>query len=206
MEIYSTEEQQVEAIKSFWKEYGTSILVGAVVGLGGLYGWNTYSDMKVAKAEAASVAYQQLSANTSDEAAILKAAEGFKAEHDQQGYSLLVEMMVAKSAVEAKDYAKAEESLKKVIAAKDAGSLGSVATLRLARIQAEQGQGAVALTTLDSITDTAFEAQRDEIKGDILTSQGETDKAKAAYQAALDKGGISASPLLKMKLDNLNQA
>lgn len=206
MEIYSTEEQQVEAIKSFWKEYGTSILVGAVVGLGGLYGWNTYSDMKVAKAEAASVAYQQLSANTSDEAAILKAAEGFKAEHDQQGYSLLVEMMVAKSAVEAKDYAKAEESLKKVIAAKDAGSLGSVATLRLARIQAEQGQGAVALTTLDSITDSAFDAQRDEIKGDILTSQGETDKAKAAYQAALDKGGISASPLLKMKLDNLNQA
>ncbi|ABM00568.1 tetratricopeptide repeat protein [Shewanella amazonensis] len=206
MEIYSTEEQQVEAIKSFWKEYGTSILVGAVVGLGGLYGWNTYSDMKVAKAEAASVAYQQLSANTSDEAAILKAADGFKAEHDQQGYSLLVEMMVAKSAVEAKDYAKAEESLKKVIAAKDAGSLGSVATLRLARIQAEQGQGAVALTTLDSITDSAFDAQRDEIKGDILTSQGETDKAKAAYQAALDKGGISASPLLKMKLDNLNQA
>ncbi|MCL2918314.1 tetratricopeptide repeat protein [Shewanella litorisediminis] len=206
MEIYSTEEQQVEAIKSFWKEYGTSILVGAVVGLGGLYGWNTYSDMKVAKAEAASMAYQQLSANTSDEAAMLKAAEGFKAEHDQQGYSLLVEMMVAKSAVEAKDYAKAEESLKKVIAAKDAGSLGSVAALRLARIQAEQGQGAVALTTLDAITDTAFEAQRDEIKGDILTSQGETDKAKAAYQAALDKGGISASPLLKMKLDNLNQA
>lgn len=54
MEIYSTEEQQVDAIKQFWKDYGTSILIGAVVGLGGLYGWNYYSDMKVAKAEEAS--------------------------------------------------------------------------------------------------------------------------------------------------------
>ena len=33
MEIYSTEEQQVDAIKQFWKDYGTSIVVGAVVGL-----------------------------------------------------------------------------------------------------------------------------------------------------------------------------
>ena len=45
MEIYSTEEQQVDAIKQFAKEYGPSILIGAVVGLGGLYGWNTYSDI-----------------------------------------------------------------------------------------------------------------------------------------------------------------
>lgn len=32
VEIYSTEEQQVDAIKQFWKDYGTSIVVGAVVG------------------------------------------------------------------------------------------------------------------------------------------------------------------------------
>ena len=46
MEIYSTEEQQVDAIKQFWKDYGNSILIGAVVGLGGLYAWNYYSDVK----------------------------------------------------------------------------------------------------------------------------------------------------------------
>ena len=38
MEIYSTEEQQVEAIKSFWKENGSQIIVGAVLGLGGFSG------------------------------------------------------------------------------------------------------------------------------------------------------------------------
>lgn len=206
MEIYSTEEQQVEAIKRFWKDYGTSIVIGAAVGLGGLYGWNTYSASKVEKSESASAAFQALSLNVNDEAAMLKAAESFKAEHSAAGYSLLIELMVAKSAVDAKDFAKAEEALKKVMAAKDAGTLGSVAALRLARIQAEQGQSDAAIATLDGVSDEAFIAQRDEIKGDILAAKGETDKAKAAYQAALDKGGVSASPVLKMKLDNLNQA
>ncbi|QSX29013.1 tetratricopeptide repeat protein [Shewanella cyperi] len=205
MDIYSTEEQQVEAIKQFWKEYGTSILVGAVVGLGGLYGWNTYSDMKLAKAESASQAFETIS-QAGDEAAMLKAAENFKAEHDQAGYDTLLSLMMAKSAVDAKDYTKAEELLKQVIANKAAGELAMVATLRLARVQAEQGQLATALTTLDAVTVPAFEAQREELKGDFLARQGENDKAKAAYQSALDKSGVGASPMLRMKLDNLNQA
>ena len=36
MEIYNSEEQQVEAIKRFWKENGTAIIAGVVLGLGGL--------------------------------------------------------------------------------------------------------------------------------------------------------------------------
>ena len=39
MEQFATEEQQVEAIKRFWKEHGTAIIVGAALGLGGLWGW-----------------------------------------------------------------------------------------------------------------------------------------------------------------------
>ena len=43
MEQFATEEQQVEAIKRFWKEHGTAIIVGAALGLGGLWGWRYYS-------------------------------------------------------------------------------------------------------------------------------------------------------------------
>ena len=38
MEQYETEEQQVEAIKRFWKENGLSLVIGALLGLGGLLG------------------------------------------------------------------------------------------------------------------------------------------------------------------------
>ncbi|QYJ79837.1 tetratricopeptide repeat protein [Shewanella acanthi] len=206
MEIYSTEEQQVDAIKQFWKDYGTSVVIGAVVGLGGLYGWNTYSDHKVAKAEEASVAFQALMTQTADEKAMLAGAEAFAKNHDQKGYQALLDLIVAKSAVEASDFAKAEEALKKVIAAKPGAGLDSIATLRLARVQAEQGQVDGALATLEQVTDKAFVAQREELKGDLFVRQGQTDKAKSAYQAAMDNGGVVTSPALKIKLDNLNQA
>ncbi|MGP1832193.1 tetratricopeptide repeat protein [Shewanella frigidimarina] len=206
MEIYSTEEQQVDAIKQFWKDYGTSIVVGAVVGLGGLYGWNTYSDMKVTAAEEASESFQSIVTQSANPAALLVQAENFTSEHDQQGYQALLELMVAKSAVEAGDLAKAEASFTKVIAAKPGSGLGMVAMIRLARIQAEQNNLGMALATLEQVTDKAFASQREELKGDFLVRQGDLDKAKSAYQAAVDNGGALASPALTMKLDNLNKA
>ncbi|MCS6204570.1 tetratricopeptide repeat protein [Shewanella baltica] len=206
MEIYSTEEQQVDAIKQFWKDYGNSILIGAVVGLGGLYAWNYYSDVKVAQAEEASKAFHELTTKSSDEAAMLAGVAEFSKSHDQKGYQALLELIVAKTAVEAKDYPKAIEALNKVIAAKPGSGLDVIATLRVARIQAEQGQIDAALATLDQVTDKAFFAQRDELKGDFLVRQGEVEKAKTAYQAAMDNGGVVTSPALKIKLDSLNQA
>ncbi|MFT6131845.1 MAG: putative negative regulator of RcsB-dependent stress response [Shewanella sp.] len=206
MEIYSTEEQQVDAIKQFWKDYGTSIIVGAVVGLGGLYGWNEYSDMKVTAAEEASESFQSIVTQSANPAALLVQAESFVSEHDQQGYQALLELMVAKSAVEAGDLAKAEASFTKIIAAQPGSGLGMVAMIRLARIQAEQNNIGMALATLDQVTDKAFASQREELKGDFLVRQGDLDKAKSAYQAAVDNGGALASPALTMKLDNLNKA
>jgi len=206
VEIYSTEEQQVDAIKQFWKDYGTSIVVGTVVGLGGLYGWNTYSDMNVTASEEASESFQSIVAQSTNPAALLTQADRFAAEHSQQGYQALLELMVAKSAVEAGDLAKAEASFTKVIAAQPGSGLTMVAMIRLARIQAEQNNLGMALATLDQVTDNAFASQREELKGDFLVRQGDLDKAKLAYQTAVDNGGALVSPALTMKLDNLNKA
>ncbi|WP_261922329.1 YfgM family protein [Shewanella sp. NFH-SH190041] len=209
MEIYSTEEQQVDAIKQFWKDYGTSIIIGAVVGLGGLYAWNHYSATTVDNAENASVAFQQISNQKLDATAMAGAVASFDKAHSQVGYQALLDLMLAKSAVDAGELTKAADALKKVIAAKPGEGLAEVATLRLARIQAQQGQLGVALSTLETVTDPAFAAQRDELKGDFLARQGEADKARSAYLAARDALmalGQSQSPELQMKIDNLNKA
>lgn len=206
MDIYSTEEQQVDAIKQFWKDYGSSIVVGAVVGLGGLFGWNYYSDQQVAQAESASEAFQAVSAGNLTDASMLSAAESFAKDHSQKGYQSLLELIVAKAAVEAGDLEKAEATLKNVVASAPDKALAMVATLRLARVQAEQGQIATAITTLEQVKDPAFVAQRDELKGDFLVRKGDDEQAKAAYQAAVENGGVTSSPALQMKLDNLNKA
>ena len=57
MELYDTEEQQVEAIKDWWKENGKAVIIGAVVGLGGLFGWRYYQDSVIQASEAASQSY-----------------------------------------------------------------------------------------------------------------------------------------------------
>ena len=54
MEIYSTEEQQAEAIKRFFRENGLSLALGVIVGLGGLYGWKAYNQNQITTAEQAS--------------------------------------------------------------------------------------------------------------------------------------------------------
>jgi len=206
VEVYSTEDQQVDAIKQFWKDYGTSVVVGAVVGLGGLFGWNYYSDHQLAQAEAASESFQALSSQDSADPIMLSAAETFAKEHGQKGYESLLALMVAKAAVESGDLETAATTLNNVIAENVDSSIVLVATMRLARVQAEQGQFAAAIMTLEQIKDVASSAQRDELKGDILVRQGDFDKAKLAYQAAIESGGAQSSSTLQMKLDNLNKA
>ena len=206
MEIYSSEEQQVEAIKRFWSEYGNPILIGAVVGLGGLYGWNYYSDHKIGLAENASDAYSAAMTNKTDTALFAGDIAKFDKAHDQKGYQAMLQLTLAKAAIDANELDKAEAALKTVLTSKPGQGLVEVATMRLARVQAEQGKTSEALTTLSQITSDSFAAQRDELKGDLLTRQGDAALAIEAYKAAMESGKNASNPILKMKLDNLTQA
>ena len=77
----------------------------------------------------------------------------------------------------------------------------SVAQLRIARIQIEQGELELALASADKVTDEAFKGQSQEIKGDVYQAQQLFDKARAAYSSALETN--ARDQVLKMKLDNL---
>ncbi|MFQ6371398.1 YfgM family protein [Shewanella sp. YIC-542] len=206
MEIYSTEEQQVEAIKRFWKDYGTSILAGAVIGLGALYGWNYYSQYKIDQTEAASEAFNVALSKSTDEAATLAAAAAFDKDHAQPGYSALMQLVVAKAAAEAGNFDKAVTALQQVLDNKPSAAVAAIASLRMARLQAEQGQLDAALTTLSKVADEAFAAEKAELEGDFYARKGDGEKARSAYALAIEKGGAALSPALQMKLDNLNQA
>ncbi|MGL5038363.1 MAG: YfgM family protein, partial [Aeromonas sp.] len=60
MEVYTTEEQQVEVIKDWWKENGTAIIAGTVIGLVGLFGWRYYNQHQQESMEVASRAYGEI--------------------------------------------------------------------------------------------------------------------------------------------------
>ena len=113
MELYDSEEQQVEAIKDWWKENGKAVIIGAVVGLGGLFGWRYYQDSVIQASEAASHNYTQ--------AINLLQEKGLDAQADVQAfidssqvkeYSVLAALQLAKSFVNEQNLSAALEQLK----------------------------------------------------------------------------------------------
>jgi predicted negative regulator of RcsB-dependent stress response len=77
--------------------------------------------------------------------------------------------------------------------------------LRLAAVLLDDKAFDEALKQLDAAHAAAFDARFLEMKGDVLVAQGKKPEARAAYKAALDKGGAGRE-LLRQKLDNLGES
>lgn len=203
MEVYTTEEQQVEVIKSWWKENGTSVLAGTVIGLVGLFGWRYYNEHQLAGQEAASQAYNEMTTQLAkgDDAALAQ-AQTFISAHKGDAYAELAALQLAAAAVKANKLDLAAQQLTEVAANGDE-SIKPIAALRLARVLNDQDKAAEALAQLGKITNDAFKAQVAEVRGDVLLKQGKPEEARDAYQAAADAGGLQASSELKLKMDDL---
>ncbi|WP_416305378.1 YfgM family protein [Neptunicella sp. SCSIO 80796] len=201
MESFSTEEQQVEAIKRFWKENGTAIILGAVIGLGGLWGWRYYNEQQIAGREAASSQYEQLLGKLdSNDKGFTEAAEFIKQNPDNS-YALLTALQLAKKAVDSKDFAEAQKQLQWASEHAENAAVKGTIQIRLARVQSEQQQLDEALATLSTVESSAFSATVEEVKGDVLVKQGKIDQARSAYSQSLELN--ANNPLLQLKLDNL---
>ena len=205
MENYTTEEQQVEAIKRFLSENGTSLIAGIVLGLGGLIGWQQYSAYQIETKEAASEAYTTAIGAVPGEEAKPEAAklDAFVSENPESAYAVLAAFQSAKLAVEADDLGKAAEKLQFAADNISDPALKAVALTRLARVQLAVGDADKALSTLAQPMPKAFKAQIEEIKGDAFIAKGNKEKARMAYQAAADADGLEGNNILKLKLDDL---
>ncbi|BCK21699.1 tetratricopeptide repeat protein [Vibrio cholerae] len=202
MELYDTEEQQVEAIKDWWKENGKAVIFGAVIGLGGLFGWRYYQDSVVAEQEAASQSYSK--------AMDALQAKGIESEgtiqtfidaNKETEYAVLAAMQLAKAQVEAGQLDEALAQLEWAKGATKDAALKPLLTFRVARLQAEQGQFDDALTQLTSIQEKSWAGRVAELRGDILMRKGDSAAAYAAYTEAQQAEDVSQT--LQMKLDDL---
>ncbi|MEO3679234.1 YfgM family protein [Rheinheimera fenheensis] len=204
MEIYSSEEQQVEAIKRFWQDYGKAIVGGVVLGLAALYGFRFYQADQREAAEAASTKFSQLveqrDASASED--WLAQAQGFIDGSKADNYAVLAALLAAKDAVALQQFDKAATQLTWVLANTKQPELLAVTQLRLARLQREQGQLDAALATLAKPVPESFAAIQAELKGDVLVQAERLAEAKTAYQQALSSAGQNTQ-LLQIKLDEL---
>ncbi|EGQ7843982.1 YfgM family protein [Vibrio alginolyticus] len=202
MELYDTEEQQVEAIKDWWKENGKAVIIGAVVGLGGLFGWRYYQDSVIQASEAASQSYTKAMNALQDKGTDAQAdVKAFIESNEVKEYSVLAALQLAKAQVEAQDLSAALEQLKWAQSNTQDAALLPLISYRIARIETEMGNFDAATAELSNVTDTAWTGRIAELRGDIAIRQGDKDAAYAAYTEA--QQAADASPTLQMKLDDL---
>lgn len=203
MEIYNNEEQQAEAIKNWIKENGRAVLLGAAIGLVGMFGWRYYNEYHQGKMEAASAAYdlviKDLDQNK-DKA--FPAVSEFVSNYSGSAQGDLAALQLASAAVKAGKLDVAVTQLQ-TVADKGNAAVKPIAAIRLARVLGEQGKFADAQKRLDSVTQKAYKAVVAEVRGDLYLQQGDKNKALAAYQDAVAAGGEQSSSELRSKLDDL---
>jgi predicted negative regulator of RcsB-dependent stress response len=203
MERFETEEQQVEAIKGFWKENGTAIIVGVLIGLSGLFGWQLYSDKVIETKETQSMAFQSALEGIDSEDGLSKAT-AFAEENPDSGYAVLTSLIAAQKSVEKSDFEAARMHLNMAVSNSPSDAIADLARIRLARVEIKLADTAGALQTLDSVVNASYNDQVQEVKGDIYVATKEFDKAKEAYNAVLAEQ--PQNRLVEMKLSNLNFA
>jgi len=204
---YETEEQQVEALKKWWQENGRYLIAGVVLGLGILFGWNSWKDHQETQAKAASDLYSQLVGAI--ESSALDDAKAFEEKllHDYDGtpYAALGELAMARIYVEEDNLAEAEAKLRWVMDNAGEQELQEVSRLRLAQVLIAMKKYADALSILGTDLPAAYISLVEELRGDALRAQGDLDKARAAYDKALLTAG-GRSEYLQLKRDSLGAA
>ena len=206
MEIYQTEEQQVEAIKSYWQQNGNTIIAGVALGFAGFIGFNLYQDNKFEEELVVSDNYQTLIEQSGKDAKAFTAnGEKFISENGNNSYVSLTALALAKESATHKDWQQVQKQLTTAIESAPTDGIKAIASLRLARVQVQLEQYSDALATLNNNLPESFTAAIEEIKGDAYLQQGKNDLARGAYQAAIAADGIATSPSLQIKLDDLAQ-
>ncbi len=209
MEIYTTEEEQVAAIKRWWHENKWSVMGGVILGVGALWGSRIWLDNQQGYSEAASVVYQVMLEGVSqgkNEDATIQGAQ-LLGQFSDTAYSSLAALMMAKIKQEASDMAAASAHLRWALDNTENDAVRYEARLRLTKLMIAEGKYDDALNFLADAETGVYESVYEQLKGDIYVAMGQLESARTAFMRAL----ASASPgergreLLQMKLDNLGQ-
>lgn len=206
MAIYETEEEQVEALKRWWRENGRSTLTGVIVGIAIIVGWNLWQDYKQNQALQASALYAQLlkAHDEDNRESVEKIAERITEQFGGTAYSDYAKLFAAKVKVQQGNLDEAKHILEAVVKNGDedianAGKLGVIRIL-LAKGEYEQGLQMIAEASYGD----GFSGAYNELQGDLYVALERFGEARTAYQAALRSG--HKSPLLQFKLDDITEA
>lgn len=208
MTDYLTEQEQIEILKNWLKQYSFVIITGiliAVIATTSIRFWQQRQEKIYTHASAVYDEMISLRAQNDTQAASLQAQKLFR-HYPKLVYGQMAALSLAKDAIAQENYTEAQHKLQWVIDKSSISGLREIARLRLARLLIAAEKPQEALTLLNTVDDLSFNGLIEETKGDAHLALNEKEKAREFYRLALKDlpHADVMRPLLQMKLDNLN--
>jgi predicted negative regulator of RcsB-dependent stress response len=180
------EQEQLDQLKTFWKQYGnlvTWVLIAAMAAYAGWNGWNWWQRDQAAKSGAM---FDQLdkAAQVGDADQAGRVFADMKDRFPRTAYTQQAGLLAAKVQFDKGQADAALATLAWVAANATESEYQTVARLRAAGVLLDQKKYDEALKQLDGATAPEFDALVADRRGDVLMAQGKKPEAKAAYLKA----------------------
>ena len=180
------QQEQLDEIKHFWKQYGNLITWALVVVLGAFAAWNGYQYWQRSQAAQAAVMFEEIerAVQSGDIARIDRTLIDMKERFASTAYAQQAGLLAAKTYYDKNNVEAARTTLVWVAEKSSDPGYQAIAKLRLAGILLEQKSYDTALQQLAGTFPKAFEGLASDRRGDILMVQGKKAEAKAEYEKA----------------------
>ncbi len=180
------EQEQLDQIKHFWKQYGNLITWVLIAILGAYAGWNGYQYWQRNQAAQAASLYDELErlAAQGDPAKVQRAFTDMKDKFGRTAFAMQGGLLSARLQQEA---GKTEESKAALAWVADQASdpaYQAIARLRLAALLAQTKDYPAAMARLDGEFPAEFKPLVADRKGDLLMLQDKPTEARVQYQQA----------------------
>ncbi len=187
MEGYESEKEQVEALKKWWKNNGSSTITGILLGLSLIFAgkaWFGYQDRKQFDA---SNTYAQFMAGqeTGDVGVMSTHADTLIGDFSDSPYAGFAAMAMAKSQIEEGNLDAAAAQLQWVLDHAQFDAMRHAARLRLARLYLAQENYPAADSLLQQPNEGEYAGLYAELRGDSALAQGDRKRAEQQYAESL---------------------
>ncbi|MDD2879158.1 MAG: tetratricopeptide repeat protein [Rhodoferax sp.] len=180
------EQEQLDQLKHFWKQYGNIITWVLIVVLGAFASWNFYQYWQRSQSVQAAALFDEVdrAAQSADVARIDRVFADMKDRFPSTAYAQQSGLLVAQQYMSLGKPDSAEAALAWVVEKSSDSGYRSVARLRLAALLLESKKFDAALSQLEGTFDPNFDALVADRKGDIYVLKGNKAKAVAEYEKA----------------------
>jgi predicted negative regulator of RcsB-dependent stress response len=180
------EQEQLDQLKAFWKQYGnlvTWVLIAVLGAYAAWNGWNLYQRDQGAKAGAL---YDEIerAAQAADADRATRIFADMQSRYPRATFTAQAGLVAAHVASEKGQTEAAKTSLAWVAEHSSEDGYRAIARLRLAGLLLDTAKYDEALKQLDAIDSPDFVALAADRRGDILLAQGKSSEAQAAYLKA----------------------